>query len=99
MPAAILSLLGPLVGPILAVLAILISAVAAYFGIKQKGVQQERQRQEAAQQKAVEQVQQQIAKAESKDEAIDAKAVEAKNEIEKANPAPGDLKPGSDVVF
>ena len=84
MPAAILSLLGPLVGPILAVLAILIAAVAAYFGIKQKGVQQERQKQQAAQAKAVQQVQQKLQVAASKDVEIDQKV---QDEISKADAA------------
>ena len=82
MPAAILSALGPLIGPILAVLAILIAATAAYFGIKQKGVQQERVKQQAAQAKAVQQVQQKVQVAASKDVEIDQKV---QNEISKAD--------------
>lgn len=93
MPAAILSIIGPLIPYILGIFGI----VVAYFTVKQKGVTQERQRQEVAQQKAQAAVTQKVEAAKSKDAAIDAK-VEAKVEdLTKAEepvapPAPGKFR-------
>lgn len=90
MPAAILSILGPLVPYILGIFGI----VVAYFTVKQRGVTQERQRQEAVQQKAQAEVVQRVQVAQSKDAAIDAK-VEAKvEEITKAEEPAAPSAPG-----
>lgn len=80
MPAAILGIIGPLLPYILG----FVGVVIAYFGIKQKGVVQERQRQEAVQQKAQTEVMKKVEAAKAQDVVIDAK-VEAKiADIEKA---------------
>jgi hypothetical protein len=79
MVAALLSLLGPLLGPLLAGLAALIAVVAVYFGIKRKGVTEERERQEVAKVKEVAKVQEKVREAISKDSLIDKKVA---NEIE-----------------
>lgn len=79
MVAALLSLLGPLLGPLLAGLATLIAVVAVYFGIKRKGVTEERERQEVAKVKEVAKVQEKVREAISKDSLIDKKVA---NEIE-----------------
>lgn len=67
MPAAILSIVGPMIPYILGILAV----VGLYLGIKQKGVQQERVKQQEAQAKAVQQVQQKVQVAVAKDVDID----------------------------
>jgi uncharacterized protein HemX len=79
MGAAILSLLGPLLGPILAVIAALAAFAAFYFGIKRKGVLQEREKQEAQRIQEVAKVQAKVQEATSKDTEIDTKVA---NEIE-----------------
>jgi len=84
MGAALLSLLGPLLGPILAVLAALLAAFAVYFGIKRKGVVQERERQEAQKAAEVRKVQSKVQTATSKDAEIDKKVTnEIKVTVEK----------------
>ena len=97
MPAAILSIIGPMIPYILGILAV----IGIYLGVKQKGVQQERQRQQVIQQKAQAQVQKKIEVAQSKDIEIDNKATEAKDEVVKnvEKPSTGDLPPGSQFKF
>jgi Flp pilus assembly protein TadB len=80
MGAALLSLLGPLVGPSLTGLVALIAILAIYFGIKNKGVKEERERQETVKAKEVAQTQEKVQEAISQDSLIDKKVT---NEIEK----------------
>ena len=98
MPAFAIDLLVKVLPYILGALAL----IGAYFGIKQKGVQQERAKQQAAQAKAVAQVQQQVQVAVSKDQQIDKKVQNEVAKIEEAKPAPapiGSLKPGDEFKF
>jgi len=94
MGAAILSLLGPLLGPILAVIAALAALAAFYFGIKHKGVVQEREKQQAAKAKEVAKVQAKVQEATSKDTEIDKKVANEIEQIkEKAGNQPTPDKP------
>ena len=95
MPAAILSLIGPLLPWILGLGAVIVG----YFGIRQRGVMVERQRQEAAQQKAQAKVQAQVVQAQSKDAAIDQKVEAQVAEIKKENPPTVDAPPVDGDVF
>jgi len=80
MGAALISLLGPLMGPLLAGFAALIAILALYFGVKRKGVTEERERQEAAKAKEVAKMQEKVQEAISQDSLIDQKVT---NEIKK----------------
>lgn len=97
MLAAILSIIGPLIPYIIGAVAV----IALYFGIKEKGVQEQKAREVNAQAKAVEQVKKQVAVAVAKDDAIDTKAQEAKDEVVKdvEKPSDGPLPPGSSFKF
>jgi len=80
MGAALISLIGPLMGPLLAGLAALIAILAVYFGIKNRGVKQERERQEVAKAKEVAKTQEKVQEAISQDSLIDQKVA---NEIKR----------------
>lgn len=95
MPAAFLTLLGPLIPWILGLGAV----VVGYFGIRQRGIMVERQRQEAAQQKAQAQAQVKVQQAQSKDAAIDQKVEAQVAQIKKENPVPVDAPPADGDVF
>jgi len=95
MPAAILSLLAPLLPWILGLGAVIVG----YFGIRQRGVMVERQRQEAAQQKAQAKVQAQVVQAQTKDAAIDQKVEAQVAEIKKENPPTVAVPPVDGDVF
>jgi len=93
--SALLSILAPLIPYILGILGF----VALYFGIKRKGVTEERQRQEAAQQKAQAEVQAKVVEAKGKDAAIDAKVEAQVEAIKKQNPPAVDVPPVDGDVF
>lgn len=82
MVAALLSLLGPLLGPLLAGLAVIIAILGVYFGVKHKGVVQERERQEAKRTEEIVKVQEKVQVAISKDSQIN---IKIQNEITKIN--------------
>jgi hypothetical protein len=88
-------MLAPLIPYVLGILAV----IGIYLGVKQKGVQQERQRQVKVQQKADAAVKQKIDVAQAKDVDIDTKAQEAKDEVVKDTPVVDVLKPGDPFKF
>jgi len=77
-----------------------IGVAAVYFGVKRKGVLQERERQEAKQAEAKAAVVKKVAAATAKDEDIDRRVSEdvAKAKA-KADEAPVDITPGSQFKF
>ena len=100
MPAALLSILGPLVPYILGA----IGLVLVYFGIKQKGVQQEHARQVKQQEKVTAQVKAQVVKAENKDAVINQRVEQEVQKIEDKPPEspkldPSKLRVGDDIEF
>jgi len=76
-----------------------IGVAAMYFGIKRKGVVQERERQEAKRVEEVKQVQVEINKAISKDEEIDKRVQEDVQKIKKIEQDHGSTVPGSQFKF
>lgn len=88
MGAAIFSLIGPVIGPLLAGVAFVIAALVAYFGIKRKGVTEERERQQAAQVKETARVQKQVNEAVSKDTEIDLRVQDEVKAIEENSATP-----------
>ena len=94
MGAALLSLIGPLLGPILAAIAALVAFAAFYFGIKRKGVVQERERQEAKRVEEVAKTQSEVQKATLKDSEVDKKVA---NEIKVVVEKVGEPMPSSSL--
>lgn len=78
---ALVSLLGSILPYVIGAIGI----VAAYFGIKHKGVTEERARQQVAQAKVQQQVQKQVEVAKSQDAVIDQKVEAQVEAIKKAN--------------
>lgn len=97
------ALLSPLVAKLLGAIAVLGALAAAYFGIKQKGVKEERDRQEIKTAKARAEIQARVDEARSQDAVIDqktdAKVVEIRKKTEPAKDPPGGYKPGDIFKF
>lgn len=83
----------PLLLKLVGGLALVASLFAVYFGVKRKGVLDERARQAVTQQKLKAQVTQQVKKAEAKDEAVDAKTGAQIEKVESAHQPPVDDQP------
>lgn len=73
----------------------LLGAVGLYFGVKRKGVKEERERQEVKRIEAVKQTVAKVEKAVAKDEAVDAKVAEEVKKIETEHT----IKPDIDGKF
>ncbi len=94
------ALVAPLLGKLLAGAAVVVALLAAYFGIKRKGVVEERARQQLAQTAARDAVQAKVDDARDQDRAIDAAAAAHVAELDRqaappsaptaAPPKPGD---------
>ena len=95
---ALLSLLGTLLPYLIGAIGIF----AAYFGIKHKGVTEERERQQVAQQKQKEIVQQKIAAVEKQDAVVDQSTAVKIQKVEDAKPeakSPDGYHPGDTFKF
>ena len=84
------ALIAPFLGKILGFLAILAGILAVYFGIKRKGVIQERERWEASQAEARVEVAEKVSEAVSKDSEIDRRVEDEKAKIKDSIKPPTD---------
>ena len=80
------TLVGPLLGKLIAVLAVVAALVATYFGIKRSGAVAEKEKQNIAQAKERQIVQTKVDQARSQDQVIDQRVAEEVKKIEEAVP-------------
>jgi hypothetical protein len=80
-------------------LIVALGALGVYFGVKRKGVREERERQEVRQVEAKKQAEAKVARAVNLDEAVDVKTAEKVKEIEAKNTIQPRTGFGNDDIF